>query len=269
MSYPVITIEKAQELADLLRSEVNSILNGGDPFGNFTNESDWVLERAGESYERNLVEKCAADLRSETVKALMSSGPPPASVGYLLEAKMAGEIHNALRHCKMDVLEDEDFWRYLALFPFRWYLVAREPELQPQDFGGFTEIKDKETGISKRRSKSMITQLIYRTYLWGKIAYDESAKNKYARATVVAEVGGPSIDVWHSHLIRTQLGQLGRMPHSFVDIIVQDVSEPTQMKTPARETEKLIARIKHNVVLDIYEKDEADLIVREQLGRIK
>jgi hypothetical protein len=167
------------------------------------------------------------------------------------------------------MLEDEDFWRYLALFPFRWFLIAREPELQPQDFGGYAEIQDEDSKVRRRRTKSMITQLIYRTYLWGKISYDESQKNSYARATLISEIGGPVIDIWHSHLIRTQLGQLGVMPHSFLDVLVSDVEDPSQMKFPARETEKLVARVKHNVLLDVYQKDDADSIIREQLNRIK
>ena len=169
----------------------------------------------------------------------------------------------------MDMLEDEDFWRYLAMFPFRWFLVAREPELQPQDFGGFVETQDEASKVVRRRTKSMVTQLIYRTYLWGKISFDESQKNRYERATIISDIGGPVIDIWHSHLIRTQLGQLGVVPHSFLDVLVNDVKDPNQMKLPARETEKLIARVKHNVLFDVYRKEEADSIVREQLNKIR
>lgn len=165
------------------------------------------------------------------------------------------------------MLEDEDFWRYLALFPFRWYLLAREPEIQPQDFGGFTE-EEIEPGVIKRTRKSLILQLILRTFLWGKIAYDEEARSPYFRATAISEKGGPSIDVWHSHLIRTQLGQLGHMRHSFIDVLVSEIADPLAMKDPARGAEKLIARVKHNVLLDVYSKKQADSITSEQLSKV-
>jgi hypothetical protein len=266
MPYPVLTIERAQELVALLRPEVDSLKTGGDPFAVGDSESDWTLTRDGADYPRSLVEKCAVALKNETIKVLETSGPPTPSDAYQLEAKMAGPLHDVLSQCGMDMLEDEDFWRYLALFPFRWFLIAREPELQPQDFGGYSEVE--EEGRTRRVRKPLITQLIYRTYLWGKIAHDDEAKDKYQRATVIGDLGGPLIDVWHSHLIRTQLGQLGLMPHSFIDVLVSDLDDPSKMKDPAREVEKLIKRVKHNVLFDVYEKSDADSIVREQLSKV-
>lgn len=268
MSYPALTIDKAQELAQLLRNEIDEMLVGGNPFESYADEADWVTERPGEQYERSLIEKCGLQLKANTIESLLARGPLPPTAGYVLEAQMAGVIHGALRQCKMDMLEDEDFWRYLALFPFRWYLVAREPELKPQDFGGYSEIIDEATQAKRRRPKSLITQLIYRTYLWGKIAYDEEAKDRYARATVISDIGGPLIDIWHSHLIRTQLGQLGKMPHAFIDVMADDVNDVSTMKWKARETEKLIARIKHNVLFDAYRTEDAKSIIREQLGKV-
>jgi hypothetical protein len=38
------------------------------------------------------------------------------------------------------------------------------------------------------------------------------------------------------------------------------------MKDPARETAKLIARLKHNVLLDVYEKGESDVLVSEKVS---
>jgi hypothetical protein len=264
VTYPVLTIDKAQELANLLRIESE---NGGDPESSFVNESDWVTERPGHSYERALVERCATESRLLLANVRASDGTLSATAGQRLEALMAEPVHSSISQLQMDMLEDEDFWRYLALFPFRWYLLAREPELQPQDFGGYDERVD-EDGRRTRTKKLMKAQLIFRTYLWGKIAFDEDGRKKYARATVIADIGGPSIDIWHSHLIRTQLGQLGRLGHAFIDVVVESISDPTKMKDPAREAEKLLARIKHNVLLDIYSKDEADSITSEQLSKV-
>jgi hypothetical protein len=267
MPYPAITVEKAQELADLLQVEVVNLRSGADPFTSYVDESNWVTVRPGDDYERLMVERCASDLRDATIAQLRAEGRISKEAGIELEANLAGPIHSTLQHCSMDLLEDEDFWRYLALFPFRWYLIAREPELKPQDFGGFTEV-DTPDGKTRRQVKSLITQLVYRTFLWGKIAFDGTARFPYSRATALSEADGPTIDIWHSHLIRTQLGQLGLMPHAFLDVILSEFEDGSRMKDPARETEKLLARVKHNVLFDVYEKDEADSIVKEQLYKI-
>jgi len=267
MSYPVLPIENAQQLATRLQPEIDALGSGGNPFELEIDESGWVIERPGEDYPRSLVESCATDLKQTTIAHLLSDGLLSSPASIALEASMAGPLHGTLRQCKMDMLEDEDFWRYLALFPLRWFLIAREPELKPQDFGGYSIVQG-EDGRERKQRKSLITQLVYRTFLWGKIAFDDNQRNKYSRATALMDVQGPIIDIWHSHLIRTQLGQLGHLPHSFLDILISEIPDGSKMKDPARETEKLLARVKHNVLFDLYEKPQADLIVKEQLSRI-
>ena len=104
------------------------------------------------------------------------------------------------------------------------------------------------------------------SFLTRNIACEESDPDHYRRATVVGKMGGPSIDIWHSHMIRTQLGQLGNMPHSLIDVLVKQIPKPSEMKDPARETAKLIARLKHNVLLDVYPKEASDVLVSEKLS---
>jgi len=261
MTYPTISAESAQKMVDLILFEVQ---NDNDPLSVCLTETDWVTLRSGAEYERLLMENCGKDLRLKWNEKL---GKIPVAQGYKLEAEMASEVHKALSLLDRDLLEDEDFWRYLALFPFRWYLLAREPELQPQDFGGVS-VKVTDDGKTLRSKKSLITQLIYRTFLWGKIACDSDSRDPYLRATVFEKIGGPSIDIWHSHLVRTQLGQLGKMPHAFIDSITESGLKPDRMKDPARDQEKLLARVKHNVLLDIYDYPKAKELAAEQLAKV-
>jgi len=265
MGYPGLTSERAQELANQLIAASES---GENLLEIFLDESAYVTEKVGQNYERDHVISCGSKLRS-TWEDLTKEGKASPSSGYSLESKMAGEVHNCLSMLHIDMREDEDFWRYLALFPLRWYLLAREPEMKPQDIAGYVYVPVDEEGGVRREKKPLITHLIFRTYLWGKVAFDESnPRGKYGRATVLDEIGGPSIDVWHSHMIRTQLGQLGEMPHAFIDVISADISDPEKIKNPARKTEKLIARMKHNILFDVYQKSTADSIVKEQLGNV-
>jgi len=259
MSYPRLTIQKAQALAELL-------MQSGTPLDVYLDEGEFVDFVAGDEYSKDLIDNCATEIRNEITKKIKKDGGIPPDEGYLLEARMAGPIHDSVSKLGVDMLQDEDFWRYLALFPLRWFLLAREPELNPQDFGGIRRsnviAKDGTTQVQDGKP-SWIYQLLYRTFLWGKIAFDNGDPSHYRRATVVGELGGPSIDIWHSHMIRTQLGQLGSMPHSLIDVLVP---KPSEMKDPARETAKLIARLKHNVLLDVYQKEDSDVLVSEKLS---
>lgn len=183
---------------------------------------------------------------------------------YLLEAFMASRVHRALRDLPIDLLQDFGLWRYLGLFPYRWYMQLREGgpsqlDLKPQDYGG-TSLQDEETG--KRAQASSTYHLILRTFLWGKVAYDEHEEDPYRRATIVNHTGGAVTDVWHSHIVRIQLGQLGRLPHAFLDSICDEPRANTIQ--PARDVEKRLTRMKHTVLFDVYDLEEARSIVDRQ-----
>ena len=257
-----MTVQKAQELAELLRQSSN-------PLDVCLDEGEFVDFVPGDEYLRDVIDNCATSIRDEITLKIKKDGGITPDEGYLLEARMAGPVHESVSKLGIDMLQDEDFWRYLALFPFRWFLLAREPELNPQDFGGIRksiiELKDGTTEIQEGKP-SWIYQLLYRTFLWGKIAFEKGTPGQYGRATVIGELGGPSIDIWHSHMIRTQLGQLGSVPHSLIDVLVKEIAKPSEMKDPAREAAKLIARLKHNVLLDVYKKGESDVLVSEKVS---
>lgn len=180
---------------------------------------------------------------------------------------MAGPVHSTFRDHDVACLQDPDFWRYLALFPLRWYTIAREPELKPQSFGGLTKSASSSSSFAGARRTDMKKQAVFRTYLWGKAAFDASASDAddpYERTTALSDVtGGPSaIDVWHSHIVRPQIGHLGNIPHAFIDVVS---SEPLPTTDEARELAKLLTRMKHTVALDTYEYEGAVQLVKDQL----
>ncbi len=187
-----------------------------------------------------------------------------------LEAKMAGPVHSVLSPLPMEALADDGFWRYLALFPYRWYLLAREPELKSGDFGGLGTSED-ETGTVHAKGVFNRNQVMLRTYLWGRAAFDlndpkASAENPYRRANLVLGVEKISrTDVWHSHMTRVELGYLGEIPHAFIDELVsykQDGADPVGMDIhDARQLAKLTTRMKHNLMLDVLEYEEAKSVV--------
>jgi len=190
------------------------------------------------------------------------------------EIKIAPELFKAINKVSIDCREDEDFWRYVALFPYRWYLIAREPELQPQDYGGLKEtVKTDEDGKViidkdgkeevKISNSNMINQLIYRTYLIGKAMEDTSnSKDQFARKDAIPRKG-PLTDIWQSHIIRVTIGRIGLVRHAFVDRVMTESIAKERMKDFARDLASRLTRMRNNVVLDLHDKDEINAVVKE------
>jgi len=75
---------------------------------------------------------------------------------------------------------------------------------------------------------------------------------------LVGKSNGAVIDVWHSHIVRVQLGQLGGMPGHFIDSIC---TAPTANdRDKGRKVEKRLTRMKHNILLDVYGADGRQLV---------
>jgi hypothetical protein len=182
------------------------------------------------------------------------------------EIKIAPELFKAINKVRIDCREDEDFWRYVALFPYRWYLIAREPELQPQDYGGLKEtvVKDEDGKEEVKVSNStMINQLIYRTYLIGKAIEDTSnSEDQFARKDAIPRKG-PLTDIWQSHIIRVTIGRIGLVRHAFVDRVMTESIAKERMKDFARDLASRLTRMRNNVVLDLHDKDEINAVVKE------
>ena len=174
----------------------------------------------------------------------------------LLEGKVSAELHAFLNYHDQDFefVEDPDFWRYLAVFPLRWYLMARHPELTPESFGGVKKADTASTQISRPQ---FINQLIFRSYLRGQVAFDLHDPNPYERTEVLEINDAAPTDIWQSHLIRTQLGHLGECAHAFIDSAVRcRTNHKHSPLQPARDAAKLLTRAKHNVLFDLRSLDE-------------
>jgi hypothetical protein len=268
MSYPALKIENTQEVA---RAIAEVIADGGDPLAVMPESEARIEFRDGADYDRSGVERTSEDLRAEFLPGVSSESLVglPQGERTRLEAKMAGPVNEVLREHEVACLQDPDFWRYLALFPFRWYTLAREPKFEPQAYGGRVPVDSGGEGPNQKfRKTDLKKQAIFRTFLWGKSARDESQREGsdlvYERANKLSEgVGGPSvIDVWHSHIVRPQIGHLGRIPHAFIDVVSTD---PKPDNREARELAKLLTRIKYTVALDELDYERARRLVEEQL----
>ena len=274
MPYPSLSPKQATVVA----SKILEILPPEDRVGAHIEMSHYVELRKGD-FDEAKINASSSKIRTEWTNAVSVMTKQIAEADLVqFEIRFAPEIFKALRELSLDCLEDEDFWRYLALFPFRWYLVAREPELKPQDFGGIQEVLvvDKEgkaaldqDGKQKIRlaKSTMINQLIYRTYLIGKAIEDTSEADHFERANAVPK-GGPLTDIWQSHVIRVAIGRIGLVRHAFIDRVRREPIEKGRMFDFARELAKKLTRLKNNVTLDDRSKLELDALMKEFGDRI-
>lgn len=261
MSYPILTARAANSIAAMLGGQVDTD----------EQRKELVLSE-GPHFDEAVVVAAASQAETDWAAEVQAREERGKSADvYRLEAFMASRVHRTLCNLPTDMLQDFGFWRYLALFPYRWYLQEREGgpsgvAVKPQDYGGRTPKSD---DAAQHVDTSPVYQLMLRTFLWGKVAFGDGASSDegappdpYRRATLVNDTGGAVTDVWHSHLVRIQLGQLGALPHAFLDSICADPKANTT--NPARDVEKRLTRMKHTILFDVYEPQEARSLVDDQ-----
>jgi hypothetical protein len=260
MTYPALTRKNAVQIAEeLLKEDIHHRVDAQ------IDQDKYVEEKQGQFDAKQF--KADADGVLGKWNALVKSVKKVTKDDLVqFEIKIAPELFKTIKNVSIDCREDEDFWRYVALFPFRWYLIAREPELQPQDYGGLNEkVKTDEDGNEEIEisNSNMINQLIYRTYLIGKAIEDTSnSKDQFARKDAIPRKG-PLTDIWQSHIIRVTIGRIGLVRHAFVDRVKTEQIAKERMKDFARDLASRLTRMRNNVVLDLHSKSEIDAVVKE------
>lgn len=270
MTYPTLSAAKAQEVAELIMAAPEKLQVSVE-----ISEDQFVLVKDGFDYDRVRIESVAAAVRGSWEHEFSKEKKRTIDDLYLFEIKYAGQIYEIIESCHIDLREDKDFWRYLALFPFRWYLLAREAQdgkFKPQDFGGLTEVPSKENppdpdSKPKKIEAAFQGHLIYRTYLIGKAMNDkENAADHFLRRNAFG-LGDPVTDIWQSHIIRVKIGRIGKLAHAFVDKV--SGYKPDDMKESARKLAKGVTRIKNNVLYDEHSKIEIDKLMNDQEALVK
>lgn len=259
MPYPVIDLQSARELRNRLERARLAGASLVDLAGDaLISAAEFVRQRGSADYNADVVDTTAQSTFDDHLAEAVPGRKPSASELYQLEAEMAGPVHACLRDHAVEVLADPDFWRFLHLGPFRWYLLVREPEMQPQDFGG--------------ANASRKYWLLIRTYLWGAFAYDAAdPSNPYRRCTAVGDAGmrehgrpGKVIDFWHSHLIRRNVAPSNSVSRAFIDAAT---TAPVALNDDAREFAKHMVRVGRSTSLQLLDDGEIATIVGEQKKR--
>lgn len=271
MNYPILDIASAIDIADRLRAVTAGAKKQsvGLHDRDFLGLDQRIAYSEGATVEEDHLYSESERIRSEllddgVVDAYIAGGsksPRTSDVGEYLEEFMAERLHRLLDGLPANALHDVRFWRYLGLFPFRWFLLVREPELQPQDFGGSNAGRDK--------------WLMVRTYQWGRKCHRDGATEPYSGVYAVRDTRrkagaseGYVIDFYHSHIVRPRWADTPNVALAFVDAtaatppLIDTSTSPTE---PVRSFARRVSRLSGNLCLPFLHPDEiGSVLMRER-----
>jgi len=235
MSYPILTAKNADLAAEEIR-------DGREP-----DEStrSWV---DGFDVDLEAIHVAASQAEAAWLTKVASlEGGPKNRDRESIDGLAARHVHSSLRHMPPQVLDDRGFWRYLALYPYRWMLAARRTttdKFRASDYGG-----------ARQTPRGFLeNHYVMKAYRRGAIAYDQSTENPYERTERITRSGERDIDVWDSHFHKSKLGAAGDSSRAIFDAI----TTPNYFGLhPTREMAKLLARERHNLLFDVFSYDEA------------
>jgi len=185
-----------------------------------------------------------------------------ANPGEYVEELLAPRLYALLDSLPTEALHDPRFWRYLALFPFRWAMFMREPEFKDDDFGGTN---------SKRNY-----WLLVRAYQWGRkcaaaglptAAHDvRSARRKNGLSE------GYVIDAHHSHIVRPRWCDTSTVARAFI----KSITEPNELfdtgstedSRPVAALAKRIAQVNNNICLNALSSDEVKNVIDIEKNKV-
>jgi len=166
--------------------------------------------------------------------------------GDYLEELMTERLHKDINQIDPRALHDPGFWRFLGLFPYRWYLLEREPELYIQDFGG---TEGKKT-----------YWLMLRTFIVGHKAKREGITSPYRNTLAYRDArrtqkisDGRTVDFYHSHIARKRWNDYPIVTNVFIECCTTakyaiDIDEEERY---SNELAKRMRRISPSVLLDV------------------
>jgi len=165
--------------------------------------------------------------------------------GDYLEELMTEYLHKYLDQVDSRALHDPGFWRFLALFPYRWYLLEREHEMKPHDYGGMETEKQK--------------WLLIRTFISGRKAKSSGKRDEYLNTRAYRDArrrrklsDGRTIDFYHSHIVRKRWHDCVAVSNAFIETCVavpEALDEDDEGKRFANDLAKRLRRVTPNILL--------------------
>lgn len=158
-----------------------------------------------------------------------------------VEGKAAFELYRALEQVPIQILDDRGFWRYLSIDLFWDFIAWRERE--PFERGNHMRYVDGESNVN-----AVLPRMYLRMSALGGI--------EYAHLSSVVKRG---TDFWRSHILRVSAGTAPPLTRA----LVRFQARHQLKRDDIRELAKRLSRQWTNVVLTIYDDDEAAALIEE------
>jgi hypothetical protein len=271
MTYPRISAKDAQAVRDKIDAALTSGSSRIDVEARSFLELESTYVKNGDSavsvdcdalYESAL--SAQKDLVTDGGVAAYGKGGADRFDIYL-EELMSSRIHAAIDGLDPAALHDGGFWRYLALFPYRWFLLERERTMKSHDFGG---------GEGKRH-----LWLLIRTYQWGRKGSISNENDPYANTQAVRSAkrrlglkDTHVVDFYHSHIIRSRWADTSVVAGAFIESAtsapeVTDIGNEVKER-PVAQMAKLVAYLSNNISLESLSKDEVRVLIDNEKMRV-
>lgn len=227
MKYPVISRSNLSEIA---HKRVAGLEVEVDPLVDWVGSGDAIDLRPVEQ----LAEAIAQELGTWNDKDL-----------DLREGRCSKPLYEALSHVPIEILDDPGFWRYLSAKHFWDFITWRQPgSFKPE--GKYLKYVDGAT-----HTETVLVRMYLRAAALGGHASDTEVLGGIPKAS----------DFWRSHVIRVQTGSAASVASALAR---KQANEDHRKKTdPLRSAAKRLNRTWANVILHMYDEDEARDIVDE------
>lgn len=241
MRYPVLERNKAQQLIDARRAKEH-------------HEEEAFVDTRGEGSD---FDDAFIHPLKERLEALRKTFPPQLAAkspeGGRFEAEACSLVHQAIPHAFGSAISDSDFWRYLAVIHFsdlvEWRHGTKENPAHMNNYG---------IGNTKRN-------LLFRMWVRAEIAYDEGSSEPYR----LARFGDK--DLWESHIIAVRTGNARATVRSLMKYLYpEELNGKCRLKIiEVRQLAKRLTRLRANVLLEIYDEQQALALVQRESERAK
>lgn len=235
MKYPTISAEELERLTGE-RHEGRSI--------DVENSIKW--EGTDTEIDLSLLVAAADEIRNDLVGFV---GGPDAAKVDLFEGRASAMLHAALAHVPLSVLDDPGFWRYVGAVHLWELVVWRHAATYDKGWPAFRKYVD---------ATNATECVAIRMFLRGRIA---EVDGDYVLASVVER----GADLWRSHIGRVNIGYSPMLSRE----LVRQVAEHSIGTDTLRQLAKAITRYQSNVVLGLYDEDQAEVLLdglRSELG---
>ena len=270
--YPRLSSNQATKVRD----EIVAAQNAGVPFADLLKKDlSGLLDNVdrGESPVETTIEQMylqaeviQSDFAAKDLVAMRKAGAIIESSvkGEYLEELMAEHLHRVLDSVDPRALHDAGFWRFLALFPYRWYLLEREPEMLVNDYGG---------GEGSKRY-----WLLIRTFIIGRKSRAIGDLDEYLNTRAYRDArrrkklsDGYWIDFYHSHIARKKWHDCSEVSNAFINSCVtspEALDEDNKNSRNAGSLAKRLLRISPNILLDVLPAADLKQLIDDEKNKV-